>query len=96
MKIKPLHDRVLVKRLDVEETTEGGIIIPDSAKEKPIEGQVIAVGKGKILEDGTVKPVSVKAKDKVLFGKYGGTEVSLGGDDFVILKEDDILAIVDK
>ena len=96
MKIKPLHDRVLVKRLDVEETTEGGIIIPDSAKEKPIEGQVVAVGKGKILEDGTVKPLSVKAKDKVLFGKYGGTEVSLGGDDFVILKEDDILAIVDK
>ena len=95
MKVKPLHDRVLVKRLDTEEMTKGGIIIPDTAQEKPMEGQVIAIGKGKILDDGSVKPPNVKVKDKVLFSKYGGTEISLGGEDLIILKEDDILAIVE-
>ena len=96
MKIRPLHDRVLIKRLDSENTTEGGIIIPDSAQEKPQEGEVVAVGKGKILDDGSVQPLNVKVKDKVLFSKYGGTEVGVGGEEFLILKEDEILAIIDK
>ena len=95
MKVKPLHDRVLVKRLDLQNVTEGGIIIPDSAQEKPLEGQVVAVGKGKILDDGSTKPLDVKVKDKILFSKYGGTEIAVGGDDFLILKEDEILAIVE-
>ena len=95
MKIKPLHDRVLIKRLDTQETTKGGIIIPDSAKEKPQEGEVVAVGSGKLLDDGSVQPLNVKVKDKVLISKYGGAEVGLGGDDFIILKEDEILAIID-
>jgi len=96
MKVKPLQDRLLVKRLDTDEKTKGGIIIPETAKEKPQEGRVIAVGNGKVLDDGTVKPLDVKVKDKVLFSKYGGTEITVEGDEYLILKEDDILAIVEK
>lgn len=93
MKIRPLHDRIVVKRLEGEKTTKGGIIIPDSAQEKPIEGQVVAVGNGKILPDGKVRTPAVKVGDKVLFGKYAGTEVKLEGEEHVLLREDDVLAI---
>ncbi len=96
MKVKPLQDRLLVKRLDIDEKTKGGIIIPETAKERPQEGRVVAVGNGKVLDDGTVKPLDVKVKDKVLFSKYGGTEITIEGDEYLILKEDDILAIVEK
>ena len=96
MTFRPLHDRVVVKRLDSEEKTKGGIIIPDTAKEKPIEGEVIAVGNGKVLEDGTVRKLDVKAGDHVLFGKYSGTEVKLDGEEHVILREDDLLAVLAK
>ena len=96
MKIRPLQDRVLVKRLEAEEKTKGGIIIPDTAKEKPIEGEVVAVGNGKVLEDGTVKKLDVKVGDRVLFGKYSGTEVKLDGEDRLIVREDDILAVLEK
>ncbi|MDX9746336.1 MAG: co-chaperone GroES [Syntrophales bacterium] len=96
MKIRPLQDRVIVKRLEEEEKTKGGIIIPDTAKEKPIEGEVIAVGKGKILEDGKVAKLDVKVGDRVLFSKYGGTEVKIDGVDYLIMREDDILGIIDK
>lgn len=95
MKVRPLHDRVLVQRLDTEETTKGGIIIPDTAKEKPQEGKVVAVGAGRILEDGTKKPLEIKKGDKVLFSKYGGTEINIEGEDYLILREEDILAVVD-
>ena len=95
MKVRPLHDRVLVQRLDMEETTKGGIIIPDTAQEKPQEGKVVAVGAGRILEDGKKKPLEVKKGDKVLFSKYGGTEINIEGEDYLILREEDILAIVD-
>ena len=95
MKLRPLHDRVLIKILDTEETTKGGIIIPDTAKEKPQEGEVVAVGGGKILEDGSKRPLDVKKGDKVLFGKFGGTDISIGGEDYLILSEDEILAVVD-
>ena len=95
MKIRPLHDRVLIKRLDEQETTKGGIIIPDTAKEKPIEGQVIAAGNGKILEDGKTRPLDVKKGDRVLFGKYSGTEVKLEGVEHLILREDEILAVLE-
>lgn len=95
MKLKPLHDRVIVQRLEEEERTKGGIYIPDSAKEKPTEGKVIAVGKGKILEDGTVKKLDVKPGDRILFAKYGGTDVTLGGEDYIILREEEILGIVE-
>ena len=94
MALKPLHDRVLLKRLDSEEKTKGGIIIPDSAKEKPLEGKVIAVGDGKISDDGKTQALAVKAGDKVLFGKYAGTEIKVEGEELIILREDDILAIV--
>jgi len=94
MKIKPLHDRVVVKRLEEEEKTKGGIIIPDAAKEKPQEGRVIAVGDGKVLENGQKSPLSVKVKDKILFGKYSGTEIKIDGEEHLIMREDDILAIV--
>ena len=94
MKIRPLHDRVLVERVDEEQTTAGGIIIPDTAQEKPQEGRVVAVGKGKVNDDGSVSALDVKEGDRVLFGKYGGSEVNLEGNDYVILREDDILAIV--
>lgn len=95
MKIRPLHDRVLIKRLDEQQTTKGGIIIPDTAKEKPIEGEVIAAGNGKILEDGKVRPLDVKKGDRVLFGKYSGTEVKLEGIEHLILREDEILAVLE-
>jgi chaperonin GroES len=94
MKIRPLHDRILVKRIEEETTTKGGIIIPDTAKEKPQEGRVVAVGTGKLLEDGTVRPLDVKTGDKVLFGKYSGNEVTLDGDELVIIREEDVLAII--
>jgi chaperonin GroES len=93
MKLRPLHDRVIVKRLEEEEKTAGGIIIPDSAKEKPQQGKVIAVGKGRILEKGDVVPLAVKENDRILFSKYAGTEVKAGGEDLLIMREDDILAI---
>jgi len=96
MKVRPLNDRVLVKRLEEEEMTKGGIIIPDSAKEKPAEGEVIAVGKGKMNEKGDRIKMDVKVGDRVLFSKYGGTDVKLDGVDHLIMREDDILAIVDK
>jgi chaperonin GroES len=92
MKVIPLHDRVLVKRLEAEETTKGGIIIPDTAKEKPQEAEVIAVGKGRVSEDGKVFPLEVKKGDKVLIGKFSGTEVTIQGEEHVILREEEILA----
>jgi len=96
MKIRPLYDRVIVRRVTEEEKTKGGIIIPDTAKEKPFEGKVIAVGKGKVLEDGKVRPLEVKAGDRVLFGKYSGTEVKLDGEEHLIVREEEILGIIDK
>jgi len=96
MKIRPLQDRVIVKRVEEEEKTKGGIIIPDTAKEKPMEGKVIAVGKGKLMEDGKVHALDVKAGDRVLFGKYSGTEVKIDGDEHLIMREDDILGVIEK
>jgi chaperonin GroES len=93
MKLRPLQDRIVVKRLQGETQTKGGIIIPDTAKEKPIEGRVIAVGNGKVLKDGKHRPLEVKVGDVVLFGKYSGTEVKLDGEEHVLLREDDILAV---
>jgi chaperonin GroES len=93
MKIRPLQDRIVVKRMEGETKTKGGIIIPDTAKEKPIEAKVVAVGNGKVLKDGKVRPVDVKVGDVVLFGKYSGTEVKIDGEDHLILREDDILAV---
>jgi len=95
MKLRPLHDRVIVKRLEAETKTAGGIVIPDSATEKPIKGEVVAVGNGKILEDGKVRPLDVKVGDKILFGKYSGTEVKLDGQEYVVMREEDIMAIFD-
>jgi len=95
MKIRPLQDRVIVKRLEEEEKTKGGIIIPDSAKEKPQEGKVIAVGKGKKTEDGKVIPPDVKVGDKILFGKYSGSEVKIEGEELLIMREEDILGIIE-
>ncbi|MEJ2079761.1 MAG: co-chaperone GroES [Acidobacteriota bacterium] len=96
MKIKPLHDRVLVKRIDEEEEVRGGIVIPDTAKEKPQEGEVVAVGEGKVLDNGTKVKMSVKAGDRVLFGKYSGSEVKLGDEEFLVMREDDILGVITK
>ena len=96
MNIRPLQDRVIVKRIEEEEKTAGGIIIPDAAKEKPQEGEVVAVGKGKAGDDGKVTPLDVKVNDRVLFGKYAGTEIDLDGEEHIIMREDDILGIVDK
>ena len=96
MKIKPLHDRILVKRLEEEEKTKGGIIIPDSAKEKPMEGEIIAVGAGKVGDDGKRISLDVKVGDRVLYSKYGGTEVKIEGVEHLILREDDILGILVK
>ncbi|HVY31796.1 MAG TPA: co-chaperone GroES [Polyangiaceae bacterium] len=93
-KIRPLQDRVLLKRVQEEQKTKGGIIIPDTAKEKPIEGEVVAVGNGKVLDDGTVRQLGVKAGDRVLFGKYSGTEIKLDGEEHLIVREDDILGVV--
>jgi chaperonin GroES len=95
MKIRPLQDRVIVQRVEEEEKTKGGIIIPDSAKEKPIEGEVLAVGNGKVLEDGKVRALDIKPGDRVLFGKYSGTEVKLDGEEALILREDDILGVIE-
>jgi chaperonin GroES len=93
-KFTPLHDRILVRRVEEAETTRGGIIIPDTAKDKPQEGEVISVGKGKVNEDGKVFPLAVKEGDRILFGKYAGTEIKLDGEDFVIMKEEEVLGIV--
>ena len=95
MKIRPLQDRLIVKRVEEEEKTKGGIIIPDTAKEKPIEGKVIAVGNGKVLEDGKVRPLDVKAGDRILFGKYAGTEIKIDGEEHLIMREDDILGVIE-
>ncbi len=94
MKLRPLHDRVIVKRLEEEEKTVGGIIIPDTAKEKPQQGKIVAVGKGKVLENGEVTPLTVKEGDRVLFGKYSGTDIKIEGEEHLIMREDDILAII--
>ncbi len=96
MKIRPLQDRLIVKRVEEEEKTKGGIIIPDTAKETPMEGKVIAVGKGKVLEDGKIHPLDVKVGDRVLFGKYSGTEVKIDGEEHLIMREDDILGVIEK
>ena len=95
MKIRPLQDRVIVKRVAEEEKSKGGIILPDTAKEKPQEGKVVAVGKGKVAEDGTVRPLDVKAGDRILFGKYSGTEIKIDGEEHLILREDDILGVLE-
>jgi chaperonin GroES len=94
MKLRPLHDRVIVERVEEEEKTSGGIIIPDAAKEKPQQGKVLAVGKGKILENGKVSPLAVKKGDRILFGKYAGTDIKIEGEEHLIMREDDILAII--
>lgn len=96
MKIRPLQDRVIVKRVQEEEKTKGGIIIPDSAKEKPIEGKVIAAGNGKVQEDGKVRPLDVKAGDRILFSKYAGTEIKIEGEEHLIMREEDILGVIEK
>ena len=94
--IRPLQDRIILKRVESEEKSKGGIIIPDNAKEKPMEGEVIAVGNGKVLDDGTVKQLDVKVGDRVLFGKYSGTEIKLDGEERLIVREEDILGIIEK
>jgi chaperonin GroES len=94
MNVRPLHDRLLVRRIEEKETVKGGIIIPDTAKEKPQEGQVLAVGNGKILENGTKVPLDVKVGDKILFGKYSGTDIKIDGEEVLILREDEVLAVV--
>jgi chaperonin GroES len=96
MKIKPLHDKILVKRVEEENKTKGGIIIPDTAKEKPMEAQVVAVGAGKILKDGSKRPLAVKAGDRVLFAKYSGTEVKIDGEEHLILSEEEVLGVIEK
>ena len=95
MNLKPLHDRILVQRVEEESKTKGGIIIPDTAKEKPAEGKVIAIGNGRLGEDGKVIPLEVKANDRVLFGKYSGTEVKIEGEEYLIMREDDVLGIIE-
>ena len=94
MKLRPLHDRILVRRVEEEEKTKGGIIIPDTAKERPQEGRVIAVGEGRFIEDGTLRPLDVHRGDRVLFSKYSGTEIQLEGDEHLIIREDDVLAVL--
>ncbi len=96
MEVQPLHDRVLVRRFEEEEKSKGGIIIPDTAKEKPVQGEVIAVGQGRVSEDGKVRPLDVRKGDKILFGKYSGTEIKIDGTEFLMMREDDILGIVKK
>ncbi len=95
MNIRPLHDRVVIKRMEEERTTAGGIVIPDSATEKPIQGEVLAVGNGKITENGEVRPLDVKVGDRVLFGKYSGTEVKVEGNEVLVMREDDIMGVVE-
>ena len=94
MKVRPLHDRLLVRRVEEKETARGGIIIPDTAKEKPMEGKVLAVGNGRLLENGTKVTLDVKVGDRILFGKYSGTEITIDGEDVVIVREDEVLAIM--
>jgi chaperonin GroES len=96
MRIRPLLDRVIIKRVPEEQKTQGGIIIPDTAREKPLEGVVVAVGKGKVLDDGTVRPLDVKSGDRVLFGKYSGTEIQLDGQEHVTLRQDDIIGVIEE
>jgi chaperonin GroES len=96
MTIRPLHDRILAKRLEGQEKTAGGLFIPDTAKEKPLEAEIIAVGNGKVMEDGKIRPLEVKKGDKVLIGKYSGSEVKLDGEEHIILREDDILGVIEK
>jgi len=95
MKIRPLHDRVIVKRLDEDRTSPGGIVIPDTAAEKPVQGKIVAVGKGKILEDGSIRALDLKVGDKILFGKYSGTEVKLDGEELVVMREEDVMAVIE-
>ena len=95
MNIRPLHDRVVVKRMEEETTSPGGIVIPDTATEKPVRGEVIAVGNGKILENGETRPLDLKAGDKVLFGKYSGTEVKVEGEELLVMREDDVMAVIE-
>lgn len=95
MNIRPLHDRVIVKRVEEEKTSPGGIVIPDSATEKPIEGEIIAVGNGKLLDNGELRALDLKKGDKVLFGKYSGTEVKVSGEDYLVLREDDIMGVIE-
>ncbi len=95
MKIRPLYDRIVVKRIEEQETVRGGIIIPDSAKEKPQEGEVVAVGNGKRLENGTLVPLDVKAGDRILFGKYSGSDIKLDGEEYMIMREDEVLGVLD-
>jgi chaperonin GroES len=95
MKIRPLHDRVIVKSLEEDRTSPGGIVIPDTAAEKPVQGKIVAVGKGKILEDGSVRALDVKVGDKILFGKYSGTEVKLEGEELVVMREEDVMAVIE-
>jgi len=95
MKVRPLHDRVLVKRLEEDRTSAGGIIIPDTAAEKPVRGEIVAVGNGKILEDGTVRGLDLKAGDQVLFGKYAGTEIKVEGVEYLMMREDDVMAVLE-
>lgn len=95
MKLRPLHDRVIVKRMEEERTSPGGIVIPDSAKEKPIKGEVLAIGTGKLRDNGEVTPLAVKAGDQVLFGKYSGTEVKIDGEELLVMREEDIMAVVE-
>ena len=95
MKLRPLQDRILVQRVEEETTTKGGIIIPDTAKEKPAEGKVVAVGNGKVAEDGKRIPLEIKKGDRILFGKYSGTEVKVSGEEYLIMREDDVLGIID-
>lgn len=95
MAIRPLHDRVVIKRVEEEQKTAGGILIPDNAKEKPIRGKVVAVGKGKILENGSVRPLDVKVGDTVVFGKYSGTEVKVEGEDLLMMREEDIMGVLE-
>ena len=94
MQVRPLHDRVLVKRFNEEEKSKGGIIIPDTAKEKPIQGEIIAVGQGRVTEDGKIRPLDVKKGDRVLFGKYSGTEIKIDGEEFLMMREEDILGVL--
>jgi chaperonin GroES len=96
MKIRPLHDRVIVRRVEEERKSAGGIVIPDTAAEKPTQGEVVAAGNGRIQENGEVRPLDVKAGDKILFGKYSGTEVKVDGEDLLVMKEDDIMGIIEK
>jgi chaperonin GroES len=95
MNIRPLHDRVVVRRMEEERTSTGGIVIPDSATEKPIQGEVLAVGNGKILDNGDVRPLDVKIGDRILFGKYSGTEVKISGEEVVVMREDDIMGVIE-